>query len=109
MERLTKKLSSGKWFVLGSQPSAIDRLAYYEDLEEQGRLAVLPCAVGATVYGNHLVTGEVVEYKVSVISLATYNWYLGLHNHDSDFWITDVDIGKTVFLTREEAEAALKG
>ena len=68
---------------------------------------MLRCKVGATVYGHS--KAEVFEYKVAVISLATYNWYLRCQNHNSDFWVTDADIGKTVFLTREEAEAALKG
>ena len=75
--------------------------------EQDGQLVVLPCKVGSTVYGHS--KAEVFEYKVAVISLATYNWYLRCQNHNSDFWVTDADIGKTVFLTREEAEAALKG
>ena len=75
--------------------------------EKDGRLVVLPCKVGATVYGHS--KAEVFEYKVAVISLATYNLYLRCQNHNSDFWVTDAEIGKTVFLTREEAEAALKG
>ncbi len=49
---------------------AIDKLAEYEDLEEQNRLLKLPCKAGQK---------------------AVCEW------------------GKTVFLTREEAEAALKG
>lgn len=30
--------------------SALDKLAMYEDLEEQGKLLKLPCSVGDTVY-----------------------------------------------------------
>ena len=30
--------------------AAIDKLAYYEDLEEQGKLIILPCKEGDTVY-----------------------------------------------------------
>lgn len=29
---------------------AVDKLAHYEDLEEQGRLIELPCEIGSTVY-----------------------------------------------------------
>lgn len=29
---------------------AIDKLAYYEDMEEQGRLLILPCKEGDTIY-----------------------------------------------------------
>ena len=74
--------------------------------DREGQCVALPCKVGDTVYGND---GEkVTEYKVFVISLATYNWYLRCQNSNSDFWITDAEIGETVFLTREEAEAALE-
>lgn len=83
----------------------VDQLRNILQAERDGRLVVLPCKVGATVYGHS--KAEVSEYEVAVISLATYNWYLRCQNHNSDFWVTDADIGKTVFLTREEAEAAL--
>lgn len=85
----------------------IDHLRDLLQAERDGMLVVLPCKVGATVYGHS--RAEVSEYKVAVISLATYNWYLRCQNHNSDFWVTDADIGKTVFLTRQEAEAVLKG
>lgn len=83
------------------------KIGQWLQAEQAGLLVVLPCKVGATVYGHS--KAEVFEYKVAVISLATYNWYLRCQNHNSDFWVTDADIGKTVFLTREEAEAALAG
>ena len=83
----------------------IDHIRDLLHAEQDGRLVVLPCKVGATVYGHS--KAEVSEYKVAVISLATYNWYLRCQNHNSDFWVTDADIGKTVFLSREEAEAAM--
>lgn len=107
--------------------SPTDRLAEYEDLEEQGKLLKLPCAVGDTVYricpkcndshngsckncawenscSNRGCTvygvwkdgrypmGEctIVPYKVS------WNYIPNLLEN----------IGKRVFLTREEAEAA---
>ena len=66
MERLTEKSKSGMvWFIdrenndtrlepceMDSQHSrlAIQKLAEYEDLEEQGLLLKLPCKVGDTVY-----------------------------------------------------------
>ena len=95
---------------LMAQYRAIGSIDHLRDLlqaEQAGRLVVLPCKVGATVYGHS--KAEVSEYKVAVISLATYNLYLRCQNHNSDFWATDADIGKIVFLTIEEAEAALKG
>lgn len=83
-----------------------NRLRELVQAETEGQLVMLPCKVGATVYGHS--KAEVSEYKVAVISLATYNWYLRCQNNNSDFWVTDADIGKTVFLTREEAEASMR-
>ena len=84
-----------------------DRLLELACADKAGRLVELPCKVGATVYGHS--EDAVSEYEVAVISLAAYNWYLRCQNHNSDFWVTDADIGKTVFLTREEAVLAQKG
>ena len=96
-------------FLIAAQrdPQKLARLRELVLADQNGRLVVLPCKVGDTVYGHNKT--EVSEYKVSVISLATYNWYLRCQNKNSDFWVTDADIGRTVFLTREEAELAVKG
>lgn len=42
--------------------AAIDKLAEYEDLEEQGRLVVLPCKEGDTVYKIVKFCGENTGY-----------------------------------------------
>lgn len=79
-----------------------DRLAYYEDLEEQGQLVVLPCRVGDTVYRKLTLTYQ--KETVTVIGIDNEGIYIGTtcgtyQKHH---------LGKTVFLTREEAEKALK-
>ena len=68
------------------------KLKEYEDLEEQGRLIKLPCKVGDGVY-----------------------YILGIPNKTPcvidkcKFELSDINkIGKTLFFTREEAEAKLK-
>ena len=58
MDRLTVRRANGRWAVAyrrGERPMnnvlrAIDRLAAYEDAEEQGLLVRLPCKVGDSVY-----------------------------------------------------------
>lgn len=63
MERFTEKFKDGRnilrkgitdIFHIGFgrffEGEAVDKLAEYEDLEEQGELLRLPCAVGDTVY-----------------------------------------------------------
>ena len=117
MERLTNRKT--KLAKCGSEPSMIDvvhKLAEYEDLEEQGKLLKLPCAVGDKIYyltgtPNSLGNGEFDRVEESkaigfyadrdrIMIQLDYNWR-GNHGTYGFF-------GKTVFLTREEAEAALE-
>lgn len=84
---------------------AADKLAAYEDAEEQGMLVRLPCKVGDLVYRIH-TKDHVEKHRV-----------IAFHVSTSELWFWDENgretpvktIGKTVFLTREEADAALKG
>ncbi len=81
-----------------------------------------PCKVGTTVFQIvHLKdkTGFIVERKVVGFHIGEFpdirghkrGQYLIVH-HDASNTLTHIDIkqiGKTVFLSREEAEKALKG
>ena len=84
-----------------------ERLKEYEDLEEQGRLVKLPCKIGTKVYD--ITWWDDVQEKV-VVKGKTY--YRRIHKHKvskSTFGYTDIEeIGKTVFLTKSEAEEKLK-
>lgn len=88
----------------------IKELKSYKDLEEQGLLVRLPCKVGDTVY---VPTRTLVsEFKITTIFcdiLGTYFYWLfccGICERTNGF--SERDIGKTVFLTREEAEKKLE-
>ena len=73
--------------------SPTEKLAAYEDAEEQGLLLRLPCKVGDTVY--HIVGRIILEVE----------------NVDLFFLLLSVAegrFGKTVFLAKEEAETMLK-
>ena len=99
----------------------LNRLAEYEDAEEQGLLVRLPCKVGDTVYRvirGKKGRGHIAPATVSGLHLGdtTRNRryqkeyeYLVLRV-DGGFCahVNKKDIGKTVFLTREEAEKALE-
>ena len=84
----------------------MDKLADYEDAEEQGLLLMLPCPIGTTVY--NITWWDIVQEKVKVNGKT---FYRETHKHKvskSTFSFMDIkDFGKTVFLTREEAEQAL--
>lgn len=89
---------------------AFDKLAAYEDAEEQGLLLMLPVTIGSIVYS---VTRDFIsEYTVCNIEKYKegffFNWVCekGIYINVRGF--TSHDIGKTVFLTKVEAEAALQ-
>lgn len=87
----------------------VDKLAEYEDLEESGRLVKLPCVVGDTVYVL-MQYGGIAEAEVrDYIHFLTHGFCLVLTSDKFDKEnIPFSEIGKTVFLTREAAEAKLK-
>ena len=99
-ERLINKGTNGEFWVSdtdctrakGKLQAVMEKLYKYETAEEEGRLMVLPCKVGTRVYEIYQFCGcgawEIEEHKIK---------------------LEDLDkIGKTVFLTEEEAEKALK-
>ena len=104
MERLTEKSDKMIWFKdqgLKIEPCEmnahhcrmiLEKLADYEDADEQGLLVRLPCKVGTEVY-----------------------YILGIPNKTPCtidkcvFELSDIDkIGESLFLTREEAEKKLE-
>lgn len=87
--------------------SALMELKKYQEADKDGRLVVLPCKVGDTVYWVH---GAVItECKVHRIQQNRNGLYICLKSNVSHAaFRTDLSFGKTVFLTREEAEKALE-
>ena len=92
----------------GITGQCFDKLAEYEDLEEQGLLLRLPCKVGDTVYilRKNIVNEEQV-YDVQYRGI-TYQkgqrWYVNI----GGLAYFEMDFGKDVFLTQAEAEQKLK-
>ena len=81
-----------------------ERLRKLAEAGKDGRLVVLPCKVGDTVY--FALLGRIIEKQVfSIVSFSnSTRIYCG---GTSEYFRPD-DIGKTFFLTREEAEKALE-
>ena len=92
--------------------NVFDRLCKYEDAEENGMLIHLPCRVGDTLYQP--INEHINEYKVIGLcfDILQNKWIFEVAYEVVGVWnktTCDFDvIGKTVFLTREEAEQALK-
>lgn len=90
----------------------INRLRKLAEADRDGRLVVLPCKVGDTVYE---VTSRktISEYRVKAIRVELFctfiEWDIAAGFVDKSIFGVPVDeIGKTVFLTCEEAEKALE-
>lgn len=87
--------------------AGIDHILELLQAETAGRLLVLPCKVGDTVY----VLGECVVSEIPVLQIFIEEsgcFVCAIGDFRGGNYPTSA-FGKTVFLTREEAEAALKG
>lgn len=116
MERLTEKHYGGKGYYMkcsekpgcnlkcgecGDYYRFVDRVAEFEDAQEEGRMWVAPCPMDTQMY--RIVEGAAPHTRrrhkyIRVIYLSENNFFRVLR-----------DFGKTVFLTLEEAQKALEG
>lgn len=92
---------------------AAERLRELAEADRDERLVVLPCKVGDRLYE---VTGRktISVYKVRAIRVESFCLFIEWDIVEGFVWqslsgINDGEIGKTVFLTSEEAEKALEG
>lgn len=95
------------------------KLKAYESLEEQGRLVILPCKVGDTVWDNdcgrpcaYTITafsfGECEEYICEPVTTKEVVFYYTNSSGSITGSFAESEIGKSVFLNKSEAEAKLK-
>ena len=89
----------------------LDRLKELVEVDRDGRCVVLPCKIGDTVYDIRM--GKITEKTIISIPflLSKSVNHLCLHainNRDALTTIETENLGKTVFLSREEAEDALE-
>lgn len=95
------------------------KLKDYKDLEEQGLLLRLPCKVGDIIWDNDF--GKPCAYRITGFSFGEADGYIDdpvvtddivyyYSNYNGSIMgsFTMNEIGKTVFLTKEEAEQKLK-
>lgn len=80
------------------------RLRELAEADKDGRLVVLPCKVGDTVY--FALLGRIIEKQV--FSIVSFSNSTRIYCGGTSEYFRPEDIGKTFFLTREEAEAALE-
>ena len=129
MERLTERLGDynnpkeicAVWVKNHDYVSAAHRLADYEDItdtvggfdrlrelaeaDKDGRLVVLPCKVGDKLY--RVFAGEIFEHRVGSMKYFAIQGRWDIETYPFCPCV-ESSIGKTIFLTREEAEKALE-
>lgn len=91
-----------------AEQEGIKRLRELAEADKEGRIVVLPCKVGDVVYGFY---GEktILPMVAKWIETNTDGWCIAAqYTPMAPRFYRFSDFGKTVFLTREEAEAALK-
>ena len=81
----------------------------------QDRLVILPCGLGETVYANFAIRGDYLREKdkpypceVVFIGLSKEPFLHIQFKNGRVFPVKFCEVGKTIFTTREAAEAALK-
>lgn len=112
MERLTRRSANGTgvYATPSGEPvewennrhNVLQKLADYEDLEEQGRLVKLPCKIGDKVW--HISGRDIKEDVISGIEYSYDGMFYIWSNEDT--WLGGFN--DIVFLTKSEAEEKLK-
>lgn len=83
----------------------VARLLELAEADKDGRLVVLPCKVGDTLF--RVFAGEILEHKVGNMRYLAIQGRWDIETYPFCPYV-ESSIGKTIFLTREEAEAALE-
>lgn len=116
-KRITSDFDAGKTWNLIEKAKPYSqvyrRLREYENAEEEGRMVMLPCKVGDALFC--FSRRKVYPFKVRCIRIYEERVEIELRyagdEENLKFWhitIMEQDVGSKVFLTREEAEKALK-
>ena len=99
------KLGENAWhlwdFAQAAENMTVGRLKELAEADKAGQLVVLPCKVGDVLYAAE--SAPVIPLHVMEVAI-----YLALEGEDGGDYERISNIGKTVFLTREEAERALQ-
>lgn len=94
--KIEKGLSEGGY--------SISRMVELMCADKYGRVVVLPCKVGDTVY--FALLGRIIEKQV--FSIVSFSNSTRIYCDGTSEYFRPEDIGKTFFLAREEAEKALE-
>ena len=97
--------------AFSDDPSKVERLRELYKADKDGRVVVPPCKVGDMVYfvnAKHILEFTVVGYAVDETGISwVYSEHVDKTGHTYERTFSPDRIGKTTFLSREEAEKAL--
>lgn len=96
--------------ILGDEYD-LDRLRELAQADREGRCVVLPCKVGDTVWAILDGAKYARECKVDFVNIGSFGTTIVFMTKDwlrEQYGVAADAFGKTVFLTREEAKAALE-
>ena len=97
--------AEGRYIVMrDAEQEGVARLRELAEADKDGRVVVLPCKVGDTVY--FALIGRIIEKQV--FSIVSFSNSTRIYCGGTSEYFRPEDIGKTFFLTREEAEKALQ-
>lgn len=87
-----------------------DRIRELAEADKTGRVVVLPCKVGETVWYEEygIENGEPVKYGIQPHVVLTHHEYMVTEGKQRNGWMPLGGLGINWFLTREEAEEAKK-
>ena len=89
--------AEGRYIVMrDAEQEGVARLRELAEADKDGRVLILPCKLGTKVYR---IRYEIADYPDEPNLEIADTWFTPEYRED---------IGKTVFLTREEAEKALQ-
>ena len=104
---------SGEWCAMMSVLNSIgsyERLRELTEADKDGRVVVLPCKVGDTVWANLDGMRHTRKCVIEFANIGTHVATIVFSTVDGlreQYGVNPSSFGKSVFLTREEAEKAL--
>ena len=97
--------AEGRYIVMrDAEQAGVARLRELAEADKDGRVEVRPCKVGDTVY--FALCGRIIEKQV--FSIVSFSKSTRIYCGGTSEYFRPEDIGKTFFLTSEEAEKALQ-
>lgn len=90
--------------TLTEQLALLNRIRELAEADKNGCVIIVPCKVGDTVY--FALLGKIIEKQV--FSIVAFSNSTRIYCGGTSEYFRPEDIGKTFFLTREEAEKALE-